>query len=97
MLRVEAGPGPSQLQSVKEECVMGIRSKIGETVVELHQLRRREAELKVIARQVPILERQVSTLERRLKDSEAECLQLRRQVYGSGKFRRRAHEPKNVA
>jgi hypothetical protein len=74
---------------------MGIRSKIGETVVELHQLRRRNAELEIIARRVPILERLV-------RDLEAEILQLRRQVYSGGKIKRqtsgrRAHEPENVA
>ncbi len=74
---------------------MGIQSRIGTTVVELHQLRRRNAELEVIARRVPHLERLV-------RDLEAETLQLRKQVYSGGKIKRqtsgrRAHEPENVA
>jgi hypothetical protein len=74
---------------------MGIQSRIGTTVVELHQLRRRNAELEVIARRVPHLERQ-------MRDLEAENLQLRRQVYAGGRIKRqasgrRSHEPENVA
>lgn len=74
---------------------MGIQSRIGETVVELHRLRRRNAELEVIARQVPKLERQ-------LRESQAEALQLRKQVCASGNIKRqksgrRTSEPANVA
>ena len=74
---------------------MGIQSKIGATAVELHRLRRRNAELEVIARQVPKLERQ-------LRESQAEALQLRKQVYASANIKRqksgrRAHASEVVA
>lgn len=74
---------------------MGIQSKIGATAVELHQLRRRNAELEVIARRVPHLERTI-------RDLEAETLQLRKQVHASGNIRRqksgrRSHASEVVA